>query len=666
MDRGFLSGLAAGLVLVVGGGIVVSELAPPPAALLVIEPGAVKPTAVKPAAVKPAAGEAEAAANAVAGVRSAEPAPEPKATTAMGEPAPRAAGSLAVPESEAGAVAPTEPAAAASKPGSTAETARSADPTSTSEPTQNADPVAVQPSVQAGEPASAAEPTANASPAEAEPMVQAGEPVAPQTPIAATEPVAPPFAAPQADASATAPGVAAPTAPTAPAMDQAQARQPASEKLPQPQVGNAAASLATTAALVESPLPTAGEWAEIPKVMRPGVVALPASDGPAMAAAPATIPAATSDAGATPATPALDLSAGAAPQAEQSARIGVAASLPQQPGTDAAPGLIAKPNPLPADPISAEPAPLEVAEASPDTGQADTTAAPAEKPGILVLTDHGMPNGTNAPKPGFADEAAGVKIIRPAATKPLPAARADAAARTDAAARADAAVDEDASPALVRNAADFANQDGKPLMSVILIDDGSQDPAKIIGLGFPVTIALDPTRAGATDAAASYRAAGLEVLILATALPAGATAADLEVTFQSHFNALPQAVGVLDLPLAGFQDNRILAQQIIGILGEGGYGLVTIDKGLNPAAQVAMREKLAQARVFRELDASGENVPAIRRYLDRAAFRGAQEGVVVVLGHTSNDTLQALVEWAAEGRAANMALCPISAAMSGV
>jgi uncharacterized protein len=67
--------------------------------------------------------------------------------------------------------------------------------------------------------------------------------------------------------------------------------------------------------------------------------------------------------------------------------------------------------------------------------------------------------------------------------------------------------------------------------------------------------------------------------------------------------------------------------------------------------------------VFRILDATGESVPKMRNYLDRAAFKAAQEGRVVVIGSTRPETVAALLEWTVEGRAASVALAPVSAVL---
>jgi hypothetical protein len=126
---------------------------------------------------------------------------------------------------------------------------------------------------------------------------------------------------------------------------------------------------------------------------------------------------------------------------------------------------------------------------------------------------------------------------------------------------------------------------------------------------------------------------------------------------------LPEAVGVVDLETGGFQGNRSLATQVLALIEDEGRGVVSWDKGLNAAAQVAQREGVRHAVIFRSLDSEGEASPLIRRYLDRAAFKAAQDGRVVVAGKTRPETVAALLEWALEGRAATVALAPSTAVM---
>jgi uncharacterized protein len=221
---------------------------------------------------------------------------------------------------------------------------------------------------------------------------------------------------------------------------------------------------------------------------------------------------------------------------------------------------------------------------------------------------------------------------------------------------------EDA-PALERFAAPFANADGKPLFGIVLIDSGDAalDRQAAASLPFPVSFVIDPLSPEAAAHAALYRAGGKEVIMLATGIPDGATPADVEQTFQAHAAALPEAVAVIDSSEAAFQNDRPLSSQIVPILAGQGRGLMTWDRGLNAADQVARREGLPTTLIFRQIDAEGEDVPVMRRYLDRAAFKAAQDGEAVVVGTLRPETLAAILEWTIEGRASSVALAPASA-----
>lgn len=220
-------------------------------------------------------------------------------------------------------------------------------------------------------------------------------------------------------------------------------------------------------------------------------------------------------------------------------------------------------------------------------------------------------------------------------------------------------------PPLQKYARKFDNPDEKPLFAIILIDTGGTDidRAALAALPFAVTFALDPLAANVGQASKIYRDAGQEVIMVATGIPAGATASDLEVTFQAHANVLPEAVAVLDTEFGAFQADRPRATQVVPILKAQGRGLISWDRGLNAADQVARRDGLAAGLVFRKLDGNGENKAAVRRALDRAAFKAAQDGRVIVIGQTQPGTVAALMAWVTDARAASVALAPVSAAL---
>lgn len=337
----------------------------------------------------------------------------------------------------------------------------------------------------------------------------------------------------------------------------------------------------------------------------------------------------------------------AQPEAQGSDPAPASADLPPPPQPEAEEALL---TPAPAPAAPPEPA---LVTPEPVTPEATPTPHAAAEPALEIAQ--------TAPEVSAAPETLSPDGALPKAVEGVTTDRLPAIGKTDPvappAAEAKAPID--------RFARAFDNPAGKPMFAVVLIDNGSADldRARLAALPFPVTFAIDPANPNAAQAAQIYRAAGQEVVMLATGIPANASAADLEQSFQANAAALPESVAVLDLAEGGFSDNRPLATMVVPVLKSQGRGLLTYDQGLNAADQVARREGLRAATIFRSLDAESEDTPLIRRFLDRAAFRAAQEGRVVVIGQTRDETVAALLEWTVEGRAATLALAPLSAVL---
>lgn len=221
-------------------------------------------------------------------------------------------------------------------------------------------------------------------------------------------------------------------------------------------------------------------------------------------------------------------------------------------------------------------------------------------------------------------------------------------------------------PAIEAFAAPFDNPDGKPLMSIVLIDDGSS-PIGLDALAsfpYPLSFAVDAAWPGAADAMRRYRDAGFEVLAI-TDLPAGATARDTETTLQAVQAAVPQAVAIMEGTGEGLQISREASEQLASILLESGQGLVLFSNGLETASKLIGREGVPVSTVFRDFDAKDQSATVIRRFLDQAAFKaGRDEDGVVMLGRLRADTISALLLWGLQDRASRVALAPISAVLT--
>ena len=159
-----------------------------------------------------------------------------------------------------------------------------------------------------------------------------------------------------------------------------------------------------------------------------------------------------------------------------------------------------------------------------------------------------------------------------------------------------------------------------------------------------------------------YRAEGFEVLAMVD-LPEAAEPSDAETTLAVAFQRMPQVVGVLEGVGAGLQPNRDVADQVTEILAQGGYGLVSQDKGLNTMPKLAVKEGVPASPIFRDFDSKDQTPTVIRRFLDQAAFKAGIEGSVIMLGRMRPETISALLVWGLQDRANQVALAPISAVL---
>lgn len=209
----------------------------------------------------------------------------------------------------------------------------------------------------------------------------------------------------------------------------------------------------------------------------------------------------------------------------------------------------------------------------------------------------------------------------------------------------------------------FDNPDGKPLMSIILIDDeGAFGAEALKDFPYPLSFAVSPSDPEAADKMKRYRAAGFEVMALAD-LPKAASAQDAEVSLSVWLSTLPETVGLLEGVNTGIQGNRKLADQVAAIAAGTGRGLVVQDNGLNTVQKLAARNGVPSSVVFRDIDGARQDPKIMRRFLDQAAFRAGQEGAVVMLGRLRPETISALLLWGLEDRGNRVALAPISAVM---
>ncbi len=321
----------------------------------------------------------------------------------------------------------------------------------------------------------------------------------------------------------------------------------------------------------------------------------------------------------------------------------------------------------PAPTPAPEPAPEVAAPQAPSLEIEPAVTAAPKQPEVEIepaVAAAPAPSGADAAQPAVEKEPRVIKLPRIGGVEADQPADADVATSEDP--QAEDAVDPSTLGALARNSVPFdATGDDRSLFSVVLIDVGNDglDRETMTTFSFPVTIAIDPSRPDASRAADAYRAAGFEVLILVPPVASGATAGEVSASVSAYVEALPQAIGLVDAAANGFGANRRLVERVIEVLSVSDHGLLTYDRGLNTALQLAEREGLPAAAIFRVLDADREKPTTIKRYLDRAAFKATQEGRVVMIGHSYADTVMALFSWVLEPRSESVRMAPMSAIM---
>lgn len=212
------------------------------------------------------------------------------------------------------------------------------------------------------------------------------------------------------------------------------------------------------------------------------------------------------------------------------------------------------------------------------------------------------------------------------------------------------------------NAVAFAAVADKPMMSIVLIDEGESDipPEALADFPYPLSIAVNTLAPDVAERVATYRKMGFEILAMVD-LPAEAAPSDVEVALTAHLKVIPQAVAVMEGVGDGLQGSKPLSDQVTAVLASTGHGLLMHQKGLDTARKLASREGVPAATVFRDFDSKGQTASVMRRFLDQAAFKADQEGGVIMVGRLREETLSALLVWGLQDRAGTVALAPVTA-----
>lgn len=203
---------------------------------------------------------------------------------------------------------------------------------------------------------------------------------------------------------------------------------------------------------------------------------------------------------------------------------------------------------------------------------------------------------------------------------------------------------EDAEPALDRFSVPFAPAGDRPLLAVILRDQGAA-PLDLSGVALPLSLAIDPSLADAAARAEAYRMAGREVAIYAGALAPGEVPQAIQ--------AVPGALGVLESAAPPAARTRSIRAEIEAR----GQALIVPARGLNSGVRAAREAGLAAL----SLDARADRLSELRRALERAVISAERTGFAVIEAPADPAVLVALQAWSASARGQQVEFAPLSA-----
>lgn len=221
----------------------------------------------------------------------------------------------------------------------------------------------------------------------------------------------------------------------------------------------------------------------------------------------------------------------------------------------------------------------------------------------------------------------------------------------------------DAEP--MRHSAMPVDTDGKPLFSIILqIDDPAQPgPETLVAFPYPVSFAVSLDLPDAKRTVELIRDLGYEAFVTPS-WPDNAQISDVITSLDLQSPHEIEAVGLLERDAGDFNANRDITTEMISYASGHQMALLYQSKGLNSALSQARKEGVPAADIFRNFSQEAENTDRMRRSLDQAVLRAAEDRPVIVMGRLSAQTISALILWGLQDRASRVALVPASQILS--
>lgn len=226
--------------------------------------------------------------------------------------------------------------------------------------------------------------------------------------------------------------------------------------------------------------------------------------------------------------------------------------------------------------------------------------------------------------------------------------------------------------ALKQNAVEFKGSKDKPLMAIILQDDGAAENLRrgLLTLSAPITFGVTANLDSAENIGKNYASKGYEVVAVLPGsnqvVQRGMSEIEVQELLSGVFDAVPMATTLVDRIGGDLPRDPGLVKASLATLSITGHGLLTHrGSGLNNVPQQAGANGISSDLVFRIIDEAPDPA-AIRQALDRAVLEASKSGKVIVIGRVQPDTVTTLFSWLLSPSASSVSIAPVSQVLTGV
>ncbi|MEM1266971.1 MAG: divergent polysaccharide deacetylase family protein [Pseudomonadota bacterium] len=222
--------------------------------------------------------------------------------------------------------------------------------------------------------------------------------------------------------------------------------------------------------------------------------------------------------------------------------------------------------------------------------------------------------------------------------------------------------------ALAENSVTISVDRSRPLMSIVLLDQGAPQTLRegLLSLSAPFTFGVEADLENATDITTTYRTAGYEVVAVMPAeqqiVERGGDPALLADLVSATLAAVPGSTALVDRIDGPMPLDQALAARAIDAVTVTGHGLLTHRGiGLNDVPDRAREANVPSGVIYRVVD---EIPSAVAAELARALVEAQDNGSVIVMARMQPETVTALISWLLGPAANAVSIAPVSTVLA--